>query len=131
MKTKHTHRLPDHLSVFEGDLYDNRNGSRMIREGYSGQHRNIDTVAQFKATLRGGDFAWPGGYPLYLITSDGAALSFDSARENADQIIYAIRNRLSDGWRVVGCDINYEDSALFCDHSGKRITSAYAEEGAN
>lgn len=131
MNTKHTHRLPDHYSVFEGDLYDNRRGSRMIRKGYSMRHVWIADTSDFKATLRAGDQSFPGLYPLYLVTSDGAALSFESARENADQIIYSIRHKLSDGWRVVGCEVNWEDPALFCDHSGKRIESAYAEDNAN
>jgi hypothetical protein len=38
-----------------------------------------------------------------------------------------MRNKVNDGWRVVACDTNWEDASLYCDHSGERIESAYAE----
>jgi hypothetical protein len=78
--------------------------------------------------LRAGPFAWPGGYPLYFICEDGGVLSFESARSEFGNIADSIRRDISDGWRVVGCDINLEDSQLICDHTGARIPSAYAED---
>ena len=89
---------------------------------------NINTTKDLKTALRNGKWAWPGGYPLYFITSDGAALSFDAVRSEYRQVINAIRHRLTDGWRVVAVDINYEDSDLYCDHTGQRIESAYADD---
>lgn len=72
-----------------------------------------------------------GGYPLFFITSvrrsRRGALSFDSARENVRQILDSIGTDTNDGWRVRGCDINYEDCALICDHSGKPIAYAYSD----
>lgn len=88
---------------------------------------NSYTTKQLKKQLRDGAFAWPGGYPLFFITSDGAALSFEAVKENFRSVIYAMRNRQDDGWRVMGCDVNWEDPDLYCDHTGKRIESAYAE----
>jgi hypothetical protein len=38
-----------------------------------------------------------------------------------------VRHKVNDGWRVVACDTNWEDGELYCDHSGERIESAYAE----
>lgn len=89
------------------------------------------TTKQLKEQLRAGEFAWPGGYPLFFITSDGAALSFEAVRENYRLVIDAMRNDLRDGWQVIGCDVNWEDASLFCDHTGNRIVSAYAEEEVN
>ena len=89
---------------------------------------NINTTKDLKTALRNGQWAWPGGYPLYFITSDGAALSFDAVRSEYRLVINAIRHRLNDGWRVIGCDINWEDSDLYCDHTGQRIESAYADD---
>lgn len=88
------------------------------------------TVEQFNAQLTSGAFAWPGGYPLYFITSDGGALSFESATKNADLIRAAITDKDDSGWRVVGCEVNWEDAELYCDDTGKRIPSAYAEDKA-
>ena len=73
-------------------------------------------------------YAWPGGYPRFFICADGAALSFDAAQANRRAIRRAIRTGYDDGWQVVGCDINWEDPALYCDHIGVRIESAYAED---
>jgi hypothetical protein len=39
------------------------------------------TIQQFSKDLDE-PYAWPGGYPRYFITNDGAALSYDAAREN-------------------------------------------------
>jgi hypothetical protein len=74
-------------------------------------------------------YAWPGGYPRYFITSDGAALSYKAAETERRLIRRAIRtNDTRSGWRVVACDVNWEDPDLICDHTGARIESAYAEE---
>lgn len=88
----------------------------------------INSISDFRAAVRNGAYAWPGGYPLYFVTSDGAALSFDAAKAERRNILDSIAHRLSDGWRVIGMDINWEDANLYCDHTGKRIESAYAEE---
>ncbi len=90
--------------------------------------KNTYTTQDLKQQLRGGDYAWPGGYPLFFITSDGAALSFEAVRENIRSVFDSMRNGIDDGWRVVGCEANWEDPELFCDHTGKRIESAYAED---
>jgi hypothetical protein len=86
------------------------------------------STLDLKNALRSGPFAWPGGYPLYFITDDGAALSFNAVRENLRSVLWSIRNGVNDGWRVVGCDVNWEDASLYFDHTGARIPSAYAEE---
>jgi hypothetical protein len=35
-----------------------------------------------------------------------------------------------DSERILACEINYEDPALFCEDTDERIPSAYAEEEA-
>jgi hypothetical protein len=87
---------------------------------------NINTVKDLKQALRK-PYAWPGGYPLYFITSDGAALSFKAVRENLRSVLWSIKNGVNDGWRVQAMDINYEDNELYCDHTGEKIESAYGE----
>lgn len=88
----------------------------------------IATVADLDKALEQGPYAWPGGYPCYFITSDGAALSFDAVKAERDTIAESIADNASDGWRVVAMDVNWEDASLYCDHTNKRIESAYAEE---
>jgi len=86
------------------------------------------TTNQFREFIENGPYAWPGGYPLYFVTSDGAALSFEAAEQNAGDIEYSIREMVYDGWKVVAAEINWEDGELYCDHTGERIESAYSED---
>ncbi len=89
---------------------------------------DINSISDFRKAMRNGPYAWPGGYPLYFITSDGAALSFKSAKAERRQILHAIAYpERADQWRVIATDINWEDPDLHCDHSGERIESAYAD----
>lgn len=129
--------LPAYLSVSEvdGALYDTSNAGwyerAPLRPNYRRTHREINTVADLLATLRNGAYAWPGCYPMYLITDDSATIHFDCAVKNLRSISDAIRNNRSDGWRVIACDINHEDNELYCDHCGKLIESACGEGDAN
>ncbi len=76
--------------------------------------------------MKQGPFAWPGGYPLYFVCSDGEALSFDAARKNASCITHALRDPWDkSGWRVIGAEVNWEDPSLMCAHTGKPIEAAY------
>ena len=74
--------------------------------------------------LAANPYAWPGGYPLFAITSDGGTLCkccVESERESIGTTTG------SDGWNVVAVEANWEDPQLLCDHCGERIESAYAD----
>lgn len=88
----------------------------------------INSISDFRRVFRSGPYAWPGGYPLYFVTDDGAVLSFSAVRKNRRAILSSIAYALRDGWRIVGTEINWEDADLICDHTGERIPSAYGEE---
>jgi hypothetical protein len=90
-------------------------------------HTTISSGKDFRETIRAGAYAWPGGYPLYFITQDGAAICFDCAKKNARQIFADIRAKYNTGWQVVALDINYEDADLDCDNCNKHIESAYCD----
>jgi len=83
------------------------------------------TLQQIKEQLRNGKYAWPGGYPLYFVTIDGAALSFEAVRQEWHRVVYSYMHNLHDGWQIAGVDINYEDCWLLCDHTNKPIECAY------
>ena len=82
------------------------------------------TSLRFADSLVKWPLAWPGGYPRYAITADGAALCHRCCKSERELIGTTTGN---DGWCVAGTDINWEDPALYCDHCGSRIESAYAE----
>jgi hypothetical protein len=72
-------------------------------------------------------FAWPGGYPLFAVTSDGGCLCHHCCQVERESIGTTTG---SDGWCVVGIDANWENPSLCCDHCSERIESAYAEDNA-
>lgn len=126
------HELAAHLfiSSSDGSLCDTRRkdwAEKPLRENYQRQHSSIASLADVKATLRAGGFAWPGGYPLFFMTRDGAALCFDCVRKEFRQIVWDFLNDTSTGWRIAGCEVNWEDSECNCDHCSKLIPSAYGE----
>lgn len=126
--------LPAHLFVSDSDgsLYDTRvdDWSRKpaLRAVYSRHCRDITNAAELKATLRAGPYAWPGGYPLYFVMSDGESLSYESARGELRQLLDAFQPQGDSQWRVVGCEINYENLDMVCCHSGEPIPSAYGND---
>lgn len=67
-------------------------------------------------------YAFPGGYPIFYVAKDNGVLcpkcanDYKPERDNEDQL------------KPVACDVNWEDSALFCEHCNARIESAYAED---
>ena len=99
-----------------------------VRENYSRTHSLIETSLQLRATLRAGQSTGLGGYPLFLLADDGESLCFDCARENYSLLARAMRDQSRDGWRVVGCDVNWEDPGMYCAHCSKCIPSAYAND---
>ncbi len=90
------------------------------------------TLAEIKTALRAGPYAWPGGYPVYFVTSDGAALSFDAVKQEWRNVVQAhlCPGYRRSGWFIAAYDINWEDPELYCDHTNQRIESAYAEDEA-
>lgn len=105
---------------------------------------HIRTVREFIQSLRDGAYTSVGSYPKYWLAADGGTLSHAACKANCGRIARAIRGDAKRAdvdparfyswnepqWRVVGCDVNWEDPAMFCDDSGERIPSAYAEDEA-
>ena len=84
-------------------------------------------TTQFKNFVRS-PYAWPGGYPLFAIMSDGGVICKTCAKDEAKLIIRATRDKDRSGWQCVGVDVNWEDNDLYCDHCGGKIESAYRDE---
>ena len=74
--------------------------------------------------LRASPYAWPGGYPLFAITHDGATLCHHCCKTERDSIGTTTGR---DGWGVVALEANWEDPDLFCYQCGNLIESAYGE----
>ena len=117
-------KITDNLHTFEGDLY---RGDEIIRKNYDAPKSEIVSVSDLKSAIRYGCRDKHCGYPLYFVTSDGAAISFKTAREEFPLLCDSVRTGRNDGWRVIGVDVNYEDPDLFCAHSSEKIEPAYGE----
>lgn len=114
-----------YISDVDGCLY---RESVVVRRNYRHSHMTIGSVADLKATLRAGEFTFPGGYPLHFVTDDGGSLSFETVRREFRLVADAVKRRdRTGGWRVVGCDVNWEDDSLTDAHTGERIESAYGK----
>lgn len=81
-----------------------------------------------RLALRG--YAWPGGYPVCMLTGDGGVLCSACVAREIRLIVDATRpNGTSDPqWNCAAVNVNWEDPQLYCDHCGNRIESAYAED---
>lgn len=124
------------ISDSDGGLYDTRAANwaaKPLRPDFARHFRDIETAAQFKATLRAGGYCWPGGYPLFFICHDGGALCFDCARAEARNVLDSILGGHRDGWRVVACDIAHdgEGDGVTCDHCAEEIAAPAEEDSAD
>ena len=76
-------------------------------------------------------YVWPGGYPVYYIAREGY-------RDETGELLFEYNNiefmccadcaRSGRDIILIGCDVNYEDSSLYCENCDDRIESAYAED---
>lgn len=72
-------------------------------------------------------YAWPGGYPLYILMSDGEPLCTQCARANFRQIARSTRDDVRGDWVAEGADIYWEGPPMQCAHCNTDIESAYGD----
>lgn len=70
--------------------------------------------------------AWPGGYPLSIIMSDGGAVCTDCARQEWRQIAHDTIKFWKTGWNASGAEVLWEGGNR-CDHCGGCL-DAYPSE---
>lgn len=87
----------------------------------------INTISDFRAAVRQGSYAWPGGYPLFFLCDDGGVLCCQCVKAQRRNIIESIAHKQRDGWRVIAKDINWEDPHMECEYCGDHIESAYGD----
>lgn len=94
--------------------------------------RMVLNVREFLDSLREGPYTSVGAYPKFWILAGGYVLSYQACLDNALTIARSIRRHIArpgyDEWTVRYVAVNWEDAALYCDATGERIESAYAEE---
>lgn len=83
---------------------------------------HINNTEHFRKALGNGAYAWPGGYDVAFITSDGAVLCHECAKNNEREISEAIEYRTSNGWRVFAVESTDSwDTGETCAHCTKHL----------
>ena len=77
----------------------------------------------FPVTRQWPAYAWPGGYQLFYIHTDGGVICPKCANK---KLLTTLDKHDSDF--IVACEANYEDPELHCDHCSERIPSSYVED---
>jgi len=77
-------------------------------------------------------YAWPGGYPVYVVMADGELLCRDCARKNYKLIVQHVddSNMFGD-WRALGAEVLWEGEDNHCGHCSCELESAYGEPEAD
>jgi len=71
-------------------------------------------------------FAWPGGYPIYIVMADGELMCPDCARANYRLIVADTARHCRGSWQATGSMILWEGTETCC-HCGKVLESAYGD----
>ena len=112
----------NHFASDDGKLYTSAPEFKVLRAVYSGHFAEIRNGAQMRASLRAGSHAFPGGYAIAYVTSDGSLLCPQCVRRELRNITQAIRSHANDGWRVVGCAVECDtDSTECCEHCNRIV----------
>ena len=84
-------------------------------------------LEQVKRAIRE-PYAWPGGYPVYTVMSDGELMCPQCACENFRQIVRDTKERdIRSGWCAEGAEVYWEGADEDCAHCGKALPSAYGD----
>ncbi len=86
---------------------------------------NTQQHQAIQSTIQG--YTMPGGYPVFAITKDGAALCSQCTKDHLKLILKDTHENGHTGWEIMSSMVNWEDQNLYCDHCGKIIESAYGE----
>lgn len=85
------------------------------------------TVKQLKPLLRQ-KYVWPGGYEIFLITDDGESLCVDCVKKNFREVVWSMKNKVNDGWRILAYQVEAvspecctDELISYCAHCYKPI----------
>jgi hypothetical protein len=92
----------------------------------------ITNATNLASAFRQGGCTWPGGYPLYLLTSDGAVLCRQCFKTEYPLILESLRDTQTEsGWHPAALLVLWEteDGPELCAHCSCELESAYGVVG--
>ena len=87
-------------------------------------------LEQVKNAIRN-PYAWPSGYPVYIVMADGELFCRECARSEYKLIADSTRTDRKDGWTASGTMILWEGTDNYCAHCNRELESAYGEPEAD
>lgn len=84
-----------------------------------------EVLQRVKSAIRE-PYAWPGGYPVYVVMADGDLLCRDCVRSNYRQVVRDTKAGRG-CWAAAGADVYWEGPAEYCGHCGAELASAYVD----
>lgn len=70
-------------------------------------------------------YAWPGGYALIGLMSDGESVCAKCLRSEFKTILQATKERDRGGWQLVDVFVHWEGDSLYCAHCNAEIAPEY------
>lgn len=88
------------------------------------------TMKPIKEAIRS-KYAWPGGYAINIVMSDGELLCIDCARKEFRMLCKARVNPWGyPDWRAIAPEIYWEGPTEYCCHCHTAIESEYGDPDA-
>lgn len=72
-------------------------------------------------------YAWPGGYALILLMTDGQPICTACGKTEFGNILDSTKHQLQDGWQFADVFVNYEDLDCYCAHCSDRLLAEYED----
>lgn len=70
------------------------------------------------------EYAWPGGYQMAVVTTDGGLLCPDCVKAEWFNIADSARRNLADGWQPAATTLIYEgEETEYCSHCDRQMNN--------
>lgn len=87
------------------------------------------TISEFRTAVRRGPSAWPGGYPVYAVFTDGQFACWNCLKTERRLILEALADpSYRTGWELSHFGIYWEGEPELCANCGAECPSAYGAE---
>jgi len=88
---------------------------------------NEELLQRVKRSTWKEPYAWPGGYELRVVMSDGGVLCRQCVKDNWREIVQATLHGLRDGWEAAAVDVLWEGPAVCCAQCGCELPTEYGD----